>query len=52
MRLNLGRYGNYEEEDEDPFDELNLENNISDKQVEYTRRSYGRGGDRGRGRRY
>ncbi|MCW4049774.1 MAG: hypothetical protein NWE89_08565 [Candidatus Bathyarchaeota archaeon] len=53
MRLNLGRYGSYEEQDEDPFEDVNLDNNISDKQVEYTRRSYGRGDrDRGRGRRY
>jgi replication factor A1 len=52
MRLNLGRYGSYKQLDEDPFDELNLENNVSSKQVEYTRRSYGRGRDRRRDRRY
>jgi replication factor A1 len=52
MRLNLGRYGSYEQLEEDPFDELNLENNVSSKQVEYTRRSYGRGRDHGRSRRY
>ncbi len=52
MRLNLGRYGSYEQLDEDPFDELNLDNNISSKQIEYTRRSFGRSQDRGRSRRY
>ncbi len=48
MRLNLGKYGSYEVLDEAPFDEVELENNISDQQVEYQRRPYGRGGDRGR----
>jgi replication factor A1 len=48
MRLNLGKYGNYEVLDEAPFDEVELENNISDQQVEYQRRPYGRGGSRGR----
>jgi replication factor A1 len=38
LRLNLGRYGTYETLEEDPFDELNLENNISAKQMEYRRR--------------
>ena len=46
MRLNLGRYGSYEVLDEAPFDEVELENNVSDQQVEYQRRPYGRGGDR------
>mgnify|MGYP006301238663 FL=1 len=48
MRLNLGKYGNYEVLEEAPFDEVELENNISDQQVEYQRRPYGRGGNRGR----
>jgi replication factor A1 len=37
MRLNLGRYGSYEALEEDPFEELNLENNLSAKQMEYRR---------------
>lgn len=48
MRLNLGKYGSYEVLDEAPFEEVELENNVSDQQVEYQRRPYGRGGDRGR----
>jgi len=51
MRLNLGKYGSYEVLDEAPFDEVELENNVSDQQVEYQRRPYGRGGDRGRSNR-
>jgi len=51
MRLNLGRYGNFSVLEEAPFDEVDLENNVSAQQVEYeNRRSYGR--DRGRSRRY
>lgn len=54
MRLNLGRYGNYEVIDDVDWGEVNLDNNISDKEVESTRR---RGGGRGydnreRGQRY
>jgi replication factor A1 len=53
MRLNLGRYGSYEVLDEAPFEDVNLDNNLSARQVEYDRRSYGRGRDnRRRGRRY
>jgi replication factor A1 len=48
MRLNIGKYGSYEVLDEAPFDEVELENNVSDQQVEYQRRPYRRGGDRGR----
>ncbi len=49
MRLNLGRYGNFTVVEEAPFDEVNLENNVSAQQVEYeNRRPY----DRGRNRRY
>ena len=51
MRLNLGKYGNYEVLDESPFEEVELENNVSDQQVEYQRRPYNRGGDRGRSNR-
>jgi len=51
MRLNLGKYGSYEVLDEAPFDEVELENNVSDQQVEYQRRPYNRGGDRGRSNR-
>jgi replication factor A1 len=51
MRLNLGRYGSYEVIDEAPFDDVNLENNLSSKVFEQ-QRGYGRGRDRGgRGRR-
>jgi len=51
MRLNLGRYGNFSVLEEAPFDEVDLENNVSAQQVEYeNRRPYGR--DRGRSRRY
>lgn len=49
MRLNLGRYGNFTVLEEAPFDEVDLENNVSAQQVEYeNRRPY----DRGRSRRY
>ena len=53
MRLNLGKYGDYSVLEEAPFDEVDLENNVSAQKVEYDqRRPYGRGGpDRGR-RRY
>ncbi len=49
MRLNLGRYGSYEVIDEAPFDDVNLENNLSSKVFEQ-QRGYGRGRDRGGGR--
>jgi replication factor A1 len=51
MRLNLGKYGSFEILDEAPFDDVELENNISDQQVEYQRRPFGRRGNRGQ-RRY
>jgi len=51
MRLNLGRYGSYEVIEEAPFEEVNLENNLSSKVFEQPRR-YGRGRDRGGGDRY
>jgi len=47
MRLNLGRYGSYEAIDEAPFDDVNLENNLSSKVFEQQRRGYGGGRDRG-----
>lgn len=50
MRLNLGRFGSYEVADSAPFDEVNLDNNLSNKQFEQ-RRDYGRGGYGGRDRR-
>jgi len=46
MRLNLGRYGSYEVIDEAPFDDVNLENNLSSKVFEQ-QRGYSRGRDRG-----
>ena len=46
MRLKLGRYGSYEVIDEAPFDDVNLENNLSSKVFE-PQRGYGRGRDRG-----
>jgi len=46
MRLNLGRYGSYEVLEESPFEEVNLDNNLSSKQFEQSQ--YGPG--RGRGR--
>ncbi|MBN2333998.1 single-stranded DNA-binding protein [Candidatus Bathyarchaeota archaeon] len=39
MRLNIGRYGSYEVAEEDPFDELNLENNVSAEEVQDHRRT-------------
>ena len=49
MRLSLGRLGSYELVEEAPFEEVNLENNLSSRQLE---RSYGHrfGGRRPRGR--
>lgn len=47
MRLNIGRYGSYEVLEEAPFEGVNLDNNLSSRQVQ--RPSYGP--DRGR-RRY
>ena len=51
MRLNIGRYGSYELAESAPFEEANLDNNLSDKQFEQ-RRTYDRGGFGGRDRRY
>ncbi len=52
MRLNLGRYGSYEVLDEAPFEDVNLDNNLSSKVFEQPR-DFGRDRDRfgGRGRR-
>lgn len=55
MRLNIGRYGSYEVVDEAPFEDVNLDNNLSSRQFERPQTGYGRGrgryGDRDRGRR-
>ena len=48
MRLNLGRYGSYELLDEAPFEDVDLDNNLSSKVFERQPRGY----DRGRGRGY
>ena len=49
MRLNIGKYGSYEVVDESPIDEVNTENNLSDKKYEQPRR-FNRYGGRGGGR--
>ena len=46
MRLNIGRYGTYEILDEDPFEEVNEENNLSSRLVEDPRRRGYRGSRR------
>ena len=51
MRLNLGRFGSYELAESAPFEEVNLDNNLSSRQFEDRRRP-GRGGFGGRDRRY
>jgi replication factor A1 len=38
MRLNIGRYGTYELLEDDPFEEVNEENNLSSNLVEDPRR--------------
>ena len=48
MRLNLGRYGSYDLLDEAPFEDVDLDNNLSSKVFERQPRGY----DRGRGRGY
>jgi replication factor A1 len=50
MRLNLGRYGSFDVLDDAPFEDVDLENNLSAKEVEYDRRR--RGYNRNRRRRY
>lgn len=54
MRMNIGRYGSYEVLEEAPWEEVNLENNLSAKQVEYDGGNRGGsfGGHPGGGRRY
>ena len=42
MRLNLGRYGSYEVLEEAPFEDVNLENNLSSKVFEQRDRYGGR----------
>ncbi|KON31617.1 hypothetical protein AC482_00170 [miscellaneous Crenarchaeota group-15 archaeon DG-45] len=51
MRLNLGRFGSYDLVEESPFDEVNLDNNLSSRQFE-TRGRFDRGGSGERDRRY
>jgi len=54
MRLNIGRLGSYELVESAPFEEVNLDNNLSDKQFEQSYRSTFGGRDRrySRRRRY
>ena len=47
MRLNLGRYGSFEILEEAPFEEVNLENNISAQKVEYEDPRKGNPSDKG-----
>lgn len=42
MRLNLGRYGSYEVLEEAPFEDINLDNNLSSKVFEQRDRYGGR----------
>ena len=51
MRLNLGRFGSYELAESAPFEDVNLDNNLSSKQFQQ-QRSYGRDRFGGRDRRY
>jgi replication factor A1 len=48
IRLNIGKYGSYELVEDSPIDEVNTENNVSDKKYEQPRR-FNRYGDRGGG---
>jgi len=60
MRINVGKYGSYEVLEDSPIEEVNTENNLSDKRYEQERRYHrpyrqsggygGRGGGRGGGR--
>ncbi|MBC8225256.1 hypothetical protein H8E65_11745 [Candidatus Bathyarchaeota archaeon] len=50
MRLNLGRYGSYELLDEAPFEDVDLDNNLSSKVFERQPSGYDRGRGRGYGR--
>ncbi|MFW6109425.1 MAG: hypothetical protein ACOC6N_03145 [archaeon] len=42
MRLNLGKYGSFEVLDDAPFEDVELENNLSDQQVEFRQKSFSR----------
>lgn len=42
MRLNLGKYGSFEVLEDAPFEDVELENNLSDQQVEFRQKSFGR----------
>jgi replication factor A1 len=48
IRLNIGKYGSYELVEDSPIDEVNTENNVSDKKYEQPRR-FDRYGGRGGG---
>ena len=48
LRLNLGRYGSYDIVDNSPFEEVKLENNLSDSYYESRRRDYSPFGRRSR----
>ena len=51
MRINIGKYGSYELVEDSPINEVNTENNLSDKKYEDQRRfnRYGGRGGGGRG---
>ena len=49
MRINIGKYGSYELVEDTPIEEVNTENNLSDKRYEQERR-FNRYGGRGGGR--
>ena len=51
MRLNLGRYGTYDVLEEAPFEDVNLDNNLSSKVFEQQSGGYGRQRSRGYGQR-
>ncbi len=42
MRLNLGKYGSFEVLEDAPFEDVELENNLSDQQVEFRQKPFGR----------
>jgi len=46
MRLNIGRYGSFETLEESPIEEVNEENNLSNKRYSFSRRPFGYGSRR------
>jgi replication factor A1 len=48
IRLSLGRYGSYDVVDNSPFEEVKLENNLSDRHYESRRHDYSPFGRRSR----